>query len=251
MVKFDEHNHHILRIICFCNFNKNYKYCRALPSHPFQHQQYGAAIMKYSVQVYVIALVYLFSSTIVSAADSYIGVEGGWSQTNFDEQNSLKTFSNLIGAPVNESHDETQTSWRVFMGKKLNDQFKLELGVFSNSDYKAHYSSNLLDTHARISFLASDLSLLFHPFNASMLDGLFVKLGVHYGELVVEADGTFFGGRFRDFQKERGVGALAGLGYELSVNERINLRATYTYLDHIAGINKHTNNVQLGVILNF
>ncbi len=207
--------------------------------------------MKNAIYRLFTATFLLVTTPLVFSADSYVGIEGGWSHSNFHASRFAQELSSIFGSNVAHSSDEIQTSWRVFMGKNLNDSFKLELGIFSGQDYKAHFTSSQINYRINISQISADLSLLYLPFQNTSLDGFFVKVGTHFTELVSEGNGSFNNNSLSAANSERGTGLLAGLGYELPVNDQIHLRATYTYLNDIAGINRNNQNAHLGLIFDF
>ena len=174
--------------------------------------------------------------TASSFAEPYLGVEGGLVKLDANTDKTAGAFT----ARTRASPDITDDTWtgfgRMVLGKKLNEDIALELGIFFSDAGRIAYSGARVTSSEKISAEGLDFSLRYHIFSSSF----FLRGGIHYSRL--HRSGTAIESvlRFSDSQTQSGTGFLAGFGYEHTVMSSANdfLSIEYKYYDRIGGDRK-------------
>jgi opacity protein-like surface antigen len=210
--------------------------------------------------VIALAVTSALISIQVFAADTklvgaYGGVELGYSKVENDAQSTANSLVNEVGGAVTVTQDTSVAIGRAFGGFNINENIAVELGYIRTSDVSQQAAgvagnSVAYTAKADVSVSGVDYSVLLRPSLASGWNGLFGRVGGHYleasSDVTVTAASTVTMSR-----NVSGGGFLVGLGYDTSVSDNIDLRASYTYLNNLAGGDGYANVFSIGVLGKF
>ena len=186
---------------------------------------------------------------------AYAGAELGYTKVESDAQATANALVNAVGGSVIVTQDSGVAIGRLFAGYNINENFAVELGYLQTSDVNlkaAGVAGNSVayTGNANLSVSGVDYAVLIRPSVSTGLNGLFAKIGGHYLEASV--DGTLTGTSTASFSSSvKGSGFLVGFGYQAAVADNVDVRATYTYYDSVAGGNGYANVVSVGLLGKF
>ena len=186
---------------------------------------------------------------------AYAGAELGYSRVKNDSQELANGLVSEVGGSVIVTQDTGVAIGRLFAGYNVNENFAVELGYLHTADINlsaAGVAGNSVayTATADASVKGVDYAVLIRPSTSTGLNGLFAKVGGH--SLKASTDYSLTGTStvsFRDSVK--GSGVLLGFGYQASISNNIDARATYTYYDNVAGEDGHANVFSLGILAKF
>ncbi len=213
------------------------------------------------------SLATLFSASAFAQSAFYGGVEIGRASTNSPASES---FQELVEEPsltydyyvLEGSYKQNKSSnvGRFFLGYKLNENISFEAGYNNSSSFKINGSGTSSqyqlcqivcstpntpfvseDTQVAVdsfsisgSFTYSglDFSTLLRPSKSTGLNNFYVRLGVHN----FTAKGTVTSGDRSENIKESGMGTLLGFGYDMPINNKLDVGLGAVQYNKIAGM---------------
>ena len=137
--------------------------------------------------------------------------------------------------------DSNVTNLRLIGGYKVNENISLEIGYLSTSDFKWKISGADRDNvkyywDLKGSYSGFDIATILRPSVASGYNNLFVTVGFHNYEAKASGSLSALNERVNlPGSSENGTGMLFGGGYDFNLQEGLDLRATVTRLNKLAG----------------
>ncbi len=186
---------------------------------------------------------------------AYAGAELGYTRVQNDAQATANALVNAVGGSVIVTQDTGVVIGRLFAGYNINENIALELGYLQTGDVTQRAAGVARNSvaytgSANVSVSGVDYAVLVRPSVASGLNGLFAKIGGHY--LEASQDATLTGTSTVSVNSSvKGSGFLVGFGYQAAVADNVDVRATYTYYDSVAGGNGYANVVSVGLLGKF
>jgi opacity protein-like surface antigen len=168
---------------------------------------------------------------------AYIGIEGALHHIGKYAPASAKEY-------VPGAKSVNANGARLSLGYRINDNLAVELG------YLTGLSTHVENTHSQATahVQGADLSVLYHM--TVVVPGVYFRGGMSYlnadasssvnkpAEYRTRPLHNYVNPTRYDREQRRGVGLVAGIGYETAVSEHVLLNAGYTRYQGVAG-NKH------------
>ncbi|HEY8555322.1 MAG TPA: outer membrane beta-barrel protein [Burkholderiales bacterium] len=184
-----------------------------------------------------IGLFALCAASSAAYAQGYIGIGGGSAEANIraEAEEELAEIGGDCGATIACSFDESAGGSKVFLGKRFNRYFALELsytdfGTFSAAGSGASPSGGTVDFALTAEIWSVGLAgLALLPLGGAF--DLFVKAGVAYWSADLEGtatDASF--GTLSESDTSEGGNLLWGAGLQWN-GRRISLRAEFERID--------------------
>lgn len=208
------------------------------------------------------SLATLFSASAFAQSAFYGGVEIGRASTNSPASESFQELVEEPGLGYNYyvlegSYKQNKSSnvGRFFLGYKLNENISFEAGYNNSSSFKINgsgtssqyqltgLSPNVVNDGPPVSvdsfsitgsfnYSGLDFSTLLRPSKSTGLNNFYVRLGVHN----FTAKGTVTSGDRSENIKESGMGTLLGFGYDMPINNKIDVGLGAVQYNKIAGM---------------
>ena len=145
---------------------------------------------------------------------------------------------NAVGGSAAVTVPNNTTTFRTYLGYKLNENFDFETGYFKTgtvtinfigkSGSNVNYSGSASDT-----FSSYDISTLLRPNSSSGLNGLFLRLGAHNTTQDVSATVTVGSTTVNSFGSTSSSGFLGGVGYDREVSQNLSARGELLYYNNV------------------
>lgn len=170
----------------------------------------------------------------------YVGLEAGRASVANESAEVASGLVSLLGGSATATQSSSVNDYRFFGGYKLNENVDLELGYLQTSRVGLNFSgrsrANVAYTGtAGIKYAGFDFSALLRPAVSSGLNGLFFRLGGHSMVSTTDTSVTVGATNASTRTKERGIGTLFGIGYDLNIAQNVNLRVSANRLNRLAG----------------
>ena len=183
----------------------------------------------------IIALVIsLISIPNISLAQTKIGetkfgIDGGYAFADIDAKNTAQSIANTTGSTTTATYDNATWMIRPFVSYGYTKEISGELGLFYTGDLNANYrTASGITASESYKAMGVDLSGVY-----TFPGGIFVKAGVHYGQLDGNASVRLSSGACASVSGYNyGANVLAGAGYETASG----LRVGYTFYNDIGDL---------------
>ncbi len=209
------------------------------------------------------SLATLFSASAFAQSAFYGGVEIGRASTNSPASESFQElvedadfanngeYSVITGS---YKQDKSANVGRIFLGYKLNENLSFEAGYNKSASFKIS-GSGIVDDYftpnptpninsdlllnsssftiaGNLSYSGLDFSTLLRPSKSTGLNNFYVRLGIHN----FTAKGTVTTGDQSENIKESGMGTLLGFGYDMPINNKLDIGLGAVRYNKIAGM---------------
>lgn len=178
-------------------------------------------------------------TSFAQEAKGYIGAEYG--AIRFNNTTSLASgLVAAVGGSASSVQDTGMGVGRFFGGLVINENISAELGYVLTGNANASFSG-VSRTSVSYSGTATqkasgfDYSALIRPSVSTGLNGLFFRVGGH--SMTIDTSVTLLTGTSVGVAsgKTSGTGSLYGLGYDIELNNKSNIRLGYTAYNSVAG----------------
>ncbi|MES2017902.1 MAG: OmpA family protein [Pseudomonadota bacterium] len=155
---------------------------------------------------------------------TYIGASIGQSRTNINNAAANAGFA-PAGAVTSSNFDESDTAFKLLIGKQLNRNFAIEGGYFDMGDTGFSNTTALGGFNARLGYKGVTLDLVTQvPFTERF--SAFTRLGVGYSKSSTEFSGARYSG-VPASGTENHMHGRVGLGLEYKFTEALAMRGEY------------------------
>jgi hypothetical protein len=178
-------------------------------------------------------------NSLAQEAKGYIGAEYG--AIRFNNTGSLASaLVSTVGGSATSVQDTGMTVGRLFGGLLINENISAELGYVLTGNANASFSGV---SRTNVSYSGSatqkasgfDYSALIRPSVSTGLNGLFFRVGGH--SMTVDSSITLVTGVGAGVASgsTSGTGSLYGIGYDIELDKKSNVRLGYTTYNSVAG----------------
>ena len=177
--------------------------------------------------------VLLLMTSLVSAetkpGQTQFGIDGGYAFADIDAKNTAQSIANATGSTTTATYDNATWMIRPFVSYGYTKEISGDLGLFYTGDLDASYrTASGVTASESYKAMGVDLSGVY-----TFPGGIFVKAGVHYGQLDGSASVTLSSGASASVSGyQYGANVLAGAGYESASG----LRVGYTFYNDIGDL---------------
>ena len=175
----------------------------------------------------------LLMTSLVSAetkpGQTQFGIDGGYAFADIDAKNTAQSIANATGSTTTATYDNATWMIRPFVSYGYTKEISGDLGLFYTGDLDANYrTASGVTASESYKAMGVDLSGVY-----TFPGGIFVKAGVHYGQLDGSASVTLSSGASASVSGyQYGANVLAGAGYESASG----LRVGYTFYNDIGDL---------------
>ena len=175
----------------------------------------------------------LLMTSLVSAetkpGQTQFGIDGGYAFADIDAKNTAQSIANVTGSTTTATYDKATWMIRPFVSYGYTKEISGDLGLFYTGDLDASYrTASGVTASESYKAMGVDLSGVY-----TFPGGIFVKAGVHYGQLDGSASVTLSSGASASVSGyQYGANVLAGAGYESASG----LRVGYTFYNDIGDL---------------
>jgi hypothetical protein len=177
--------------------------------------------------------VLLLMTSLVSAetkpGQTQFGIDGGYAFADIDAKNTAQSIANATGSTTTATYDNATWMIRPFVSYGYTKEISGDLGLFYTGDLDANYrTASGVTASESYKAMGADLSGVY-----TFPGGIFVKAGVHYGQLDGSASVTLSSGASASVSGyQYGANVLAGAGYESASGFRVG----YTFYNDIGDL---------------
>ena len=175
----------------------------------------------------------LLMTSLVSAetkpGQTQFGIDGGYAFADIDAKNTAQSIANATGSTTTATYDNATWMIRPFVSYGYTKEISGDLGLFYTGDLDANYrTASGVTASESYKAMGVDLSGVY-----TFPGGIFVKAGVHYGQLDGNASVRLSSGASASVSGyQYGANVLAGAGYESASG----LRVGYTFYNDIGDL---------------
>ena len=175
----------------------------------------------------------LLMTSLVSAetkpGQTQFGIDGGYAFADIDAKNTAQSIANATGSTTTATYDNATWMIRPFVSYGYTKEISGDLGLFYTGDLDANYrTASGVTASESYKAMGVDLSGVY-----TFPGGIFVKAGVHYGQLDGSASVRLSSGASASVSGyQYGANVLAGTGYESASG----LRVGYTFYNDIGDL---------------
>ena len=175
----------------------------------------------------------LLMTSLVSAetkpGQTQFGIDGGYAFADIDAKNTAQSIANATGSTTTATYDNATWMIRPFVSYGYTKEISGDLGLFYTGDLDANYrTASGVTASESYKAMGVDLSGVY-----TFPGGIFVKAGVHYGQLDGSASVRLSSGASASVSGyQYGANVLAGAGYESASG----LRVGYTFYNDIGDL---------------
>ena len=175
----------------------------------------------------------LLMTSLVSAetkpGQTQFGIDGGYAFADIDAKNTAQSIANATGSTTTATYDNATWMIRPFVSYGYTKEISGDLGLFYTGDLDASYrTASGVTASESYKAMGADLSGVY-----TFPGGIFVKAGVHYGQLDGSASVRLSSGASASVSGyQYGANVLAGAGYESASG----LRVGYTFYNDIGDL---------------
>ena len=175
----------------------------------------------------------LLMTSLVSAetkpGQTQFGIDGGYAFADIDSKNTAQSIANATGSTTTATYDNATWMIRPFVSYGYTKEISGDLGLFYTGDLDANYrTASGVTASESYKAMGVDLSGVY-----TFPGGIFVKAGVHYGQLDGSASVRLSSGASASVSGyQYGANVLAGAGYESASG----LRVGYTFYNDIGDL---------------
>lgn len=208
--------------------------------------------------VFIAGLLILSSQAMAQSgmtrAGFYAGLDFGFADVKNYTSETSSALVRAVGGSASVSQDATVQLGRLFGGYKFNENIGLELGYVQTGNAGMKVSGVAGNSVAytgtgSASISGADYSLILRPNISSGMNGLFLRLGGH--SLTGKANATLTGTTASGSSSISGDGTLAGIGFDMPINNSVGFRVGYTAYYKLAGSSDSSNVVTVGIVSRF
>ena len=193
----------------------------------------------------LITLLLASSSVFADTSTSkfYGGIDIASASIDNRAQETANTLVGLLGGSTTVTQTVRNGAFRVFGGYKIIENADVELGYLQTQNFNitasgvtgAGFGSTAYSLNGSVKVSGIDYSVLFRPSISTGMNGLFVRVGGHRTTADVTASVSVAGTNVSANSKESGSGMLYGIGYDLNINQTLDVRVGITQYQKIAG----------------
>ena len=175
----------------------------------------------------------LLMTSLVSAetkpGQTQFGIDGGYAFADIDAKNTAQSIANATGSTTTATYDNATWMIRPFVSYGYTKEISGDLGLFYTGDLDASYrTASGVTASESYKAMGVDLSGVY-----TFPGGIFVKAGVHYGQLDGSASVRLSSGASASVSGyQYGANVLAGAGYESASGFRVG----YTFYNDIGDL---------------
>ena len=175
----------------------------------------------------------LLMTSLVSAetkpGQTQFGIDGGYAFADIDAKNTAQSIANATGSTTTATYDNATWMIRPFVSYGYTKEISGDLGLFYTGDLDANYrTASGVTASESYKAMGVDLSGVY-----TFPGGIFVKAGVHYGQLDGSAYVRLSSGASASVSGyQYGANVLAGAGYESASGFRVG----YTFYNDIGDL---------------
>ena len=175
----------------------------------------------------------LLMTSLVSAetkpGQTQFCIDGGYAFADIDAKNTAQSIANATGSTTTATYDNATWMIRPFVSYGYTKEISGDLGLFYTGDLDASYrTASGVTASESYKAMGVDLSGVY-----TFPGGIFVKAGVHYGQLDGSASVRLSSGASASVSGyQYGANVLAGAGYESASG----LRVGYTFYNDIGDL---------------
>lgn len=175
----------------------------------------------------------LLMTSLVSAetkpGQTQFGIDGGYAFADIDAKNTAQSIANATGSTTTATYDNATWMIRPFVSYGYTKEISGDLGLFYTGDLDANYrTASGVTASESYKAMGVDLSGVY-----TFPGGIFVKAGVHYGQLDGSASVRLSSGASASVSGyQYGANVLAGAGYESASGFRVG----YTFYNDIGDL---------------
>ena len=206
----------------------------------------------------ILTAVAIASAAVAAQAQGfYLGAGVGFNKVtdNLSEFNS--GMVDELGGTISSSQDSSVNNLRLVGGYKINENVAFEVGYINTSKYDLNFSGRsggnvAYSGNGNVSFSGFDVSAVLRPSIASGYNNFFATVGIHNYKAKMGINFVVDGDNYNTTESYKGTGAMFGVGYDFKVSKDLDLRATVTRINKLAGeSDSSTTNIGIVLIKNF
>jgi hypothetical protein len=196
-----------------------------------------------------ITLLLASSSVFADASTSkfYGGLDIASASIENRAQETRNTLVSLLGGTTTVTQTVRNGAFRVFGGYKIIENADIELGYLQTQNFNitasgvtgAGFGTTAYNLSGSVKVSGFDYSVLLRPSISTGMNGLFVRVGGHQTTADVTASVSVGGTNVSANSKESGSGMLYGIGYDLNINQTLDVRVGITQYQKVAGISNN------------
>ena len=195
-----------------------------------------------------------------TASKFYGGLDLGSAKVENRAQAIADTFVSVLGGSSSVTQTVRNGAWRLYGGYKAFENADFELGYMQTRDFDttvsgvtgASYSNTAYSATGSVKVSGFDYSVLLRPDRSTGMNGFFLRLGGHNYKAEATTAVTVGNTNASVNTKESGTGITYGIGYDLTINDAVDIRFGITQMKKIAGLsNNDATYFSVGVKGNF
>jgi len=179
-----------------------------------------------------------------TASKFYGGLDLGSAKVENRAQAIADTFVSVLGGSSSVTQTVRNGAWRLYGGYKAFENADFELGYMQTRDFDtsvsgvtgASYSNTAYSATGSVKVSGFDYSVLLRPDRSTGMNGFFLRLGGHSYKAEATTAVTIGSTNASVNTKESGTGIMYGIGYDVTVNDTVDVRFGITQMKKIAGL---------------
>jgi hypothetical protein len=179
-----------------------------------------------------------------TASKFYAGVDLGSAKIENRAQAIADTFVNVLGGSSTVTQTVRNGALRLYGGYKAFENADFELGYLQSRDFDTSvsgvtgpsYSNTAYSVTGSVKVSGFDYSVLLRPDRSTGMNGFFLRLGGHSYKAEANTTVSIGGTNASINTKESGTGVMYGIGYDVTVNETVDVRFGITQMKKMAGL---------------
>ncbi len=182
-----------------------------------------------------------------AASKFYGGLDLGSAKVENRAQAIADNLVSVFGGSSSVTQTVRNGALRFYGGYKAFENADFELGYMQSRDFDtsasgvagASYSNTAYSATGSVKVSGFDYSVLLRPDRSTGMNGFFLRLGGHSYKAEANTAVSFGGTNVSVNTKESGTGIMYGIGYDVSINETLDVRFGITQMKKMAGLSNN------------
>jgi hypothetical protein len=174
----------------------------------------------------------------------YGGLDLGSAKVENRAQAIADTFVSVLDGSSSVTQTVRNGAWRLYGGYKAFENADFELGYMQTRDFDtsvsgvtgASYSNTAYSATGSVKVSGFDYSVLLRPDRSTGMNGFFLRLGGHSYKAEAPTAVPIGSTNASVNTKESGTGIMYGIGYDVTINDTVDVRFGITQMKKIAGL---------------